>query len=58
MSDPNGEYFAHSLPSRPREEWQRLECHLDNVAELAAAFSTPFGAVSYTPLTLPTNYTG
>jgi CRISPR-associated endonuclease/helicase Cas3 len=44
MSDPNGEYFAHSLPSRPREEWQRLECHLDNVAELAAAFSTPFGA--------------
>lgn len=44
MSYPNGEYFAHSLPSRPRGEWQRLERHLDNVAELAAAFSAPFGA--------------
>ncbi|HPC94989.1 MAG TPA: CRISPR-associated helicase Cas3' [Sedimentisphaerales bacterium] len=44
MSDPNGEYFAHSLPSRPRQEWQRLERHLDNVAELAAAFSAPFAA--------------
>jgi hypothetical protein len=28
------EYYAHSLPGRPKEEWQRLEDHLKNVAEM------------------------
>lgn len=28
-------YYAHSLPGRPQEEWQLLEVHLKNVAEMA-----------------------
>lgn len=35
--------YAHSLPDRPRHEWQPLEAHLRNVAELAAGFAAPFG---------------
>ena len=31
------EYYAHSLPCKPLEEWQRLEEHLKNVAEKARA---------------------
>ncbi|MCX5807407.1 MAG: hypothetical protein NT010_15300 [Proteobacteria bacterium] len=38
------EYYAHSLPGRPKEEWQRLENHLKNVAELAKGFAEEFGA--------------
>ncbi len=41
---PTKEYYAHSLPGRPREEWQRLEDHLKSVAELARSFAEPFGA--------------
>jgi len=37
-------YYAHSLEGRPQEEWQRLEEHLKNVAELARKFAEPFGA--------------
>jgi hypothetical protein len=29
------QFYAHSLPGRPKEEWQPLETHLRNVAELA-----------------------
>lgn len=29
-------FYAHSLPNRPPEEWQPLDQHLKNVAELAA----------------------
>jgi len=36
-------YYAHSLKGRPQEEWQRLEEHLKNVAELARQFAEPFG---------------
>ena len=36
-------YYAHSLPGRPPEEWQPLEEHLRNVAELARSFAKPFG---------------
>jgi len=36
-------YYAHSLPGRPPEEWQPLEDHLDEVAEMAAQFARPFG---------------
>lgn len=28
-------YYAHSLPGKPQEEWQLLEDHLKNVAEMA-----------------------
>ena len=30
------QYYAHSLEARPPEEWQPLEEHLVNVAELAS----------------------
>ena len=38
------EYYAHSLPGRPPEEWQRLDEHLKNVAEMARGFADAFGA--------------
>jgi len=37
-------YYAHSLPGRPPSEWQRLEAHLKNVAEMARGFAESFGA--------------
>jgi len=37
-------YYAHSVPGRPAEEWQPLEEHLKNVAELARTFAEDFGA--------------
>jgi CRISPR-associated endonuclease/helicase Cas3 len=37
-------FYAHSLPGRPPDEWQPLEEHLRNVAELARKFAEPFGA--------------
>ncbi len=37
-------YYAHSLPGRPQEEWQLLEDHLKNVAEMARDFAEAFGA--------------
>ena len=36
-------YFAHSLPGRPPLEWQPLDVHLKNVAELAREFAEDFG---------------
>ena len=35
--------YAHSAPGMPREQWQTLEEHSQNVAELAAKFAAPFG---------------
>jgi len=37
-------YYAHSVPGRPAEEWQPLEEHLKNVAELAKTFAEDFNA--------------
>ena len=37
-------FYAHSLPGKPKEEWQRLEDHLKNVAEMAKGFASAFGA--------------
>jgi len=37
------EYYAHSLEGKPPSEWQRLDEHLNNVAEMARAFAEPFG---------------
>lgn len=36
-------YYAHSLEGQPKEQWQPLDEHLRNVAELAAEFAKPFG---------------
>jgi hypothetical protein len=32
------EYYAHSLPEKPQKDWQRLEEHLQAVAEKARSF--------------------
>jgi len=37
-------YYAHSLEGRPPSEWQLLEEHLKNVAELARRFAEDFSA--------------
>lgn len=36
--------YAHSKPGRPPSEWQPLEVHLRNVADLAGQFADAFGA--------------
>jgi len=41
------QYYAHSKPNRPVEEWQSLEAHLENVAEKAAEFAGVFGAAEW-----------
>jgi CRISPR-associated endonuclease/helicase Cas3 len=38
------EYYAHSLDGKPPEDWQSLEEHLKNVAEMARTFANTFGA--------------
>jgi len=38
------EFYAHSLEGRPPNEWQTLEEHLKNVANMARSFATDFGA--------------
>lgn len=35
--------FAHSLQGRPREEWEPLSVHLNEVAERARGFASAFG---------------
>ncbi len=37
-------FYAHSKENRPPEEWQPLEEHLQNVAEIAGTFAEDFGA--------------
>ena len=37
-------YYAHSLEGKPPSEWQRLDEHLNNVAEMARSFAEKFGA--------------
>jgi len=39
------QFYAHSREDRPQEEWQRLEEHKKNMAELAREFVDVFGAV-------------
>ena len=36
-------FYAHSFPGRPPGEWQLLEGHLRNVADMARGFAEPFG---------------
>ena len=49
-SDMKSRYYAHSLEDRPPEEWQPLEEHLKNVAEMAAEFVRPFGGETWADL--------
>ncbi len=37
-------FYAHSLPGKPKNQWQPLEEHLKNVGELARGFAEEFGA--------------
>lgn len=43
-------YYAHSLENQPTENWQPLEEHLENVAQLAAKFAKPFGGEEWAHL--------
>ena len=38
-------FYAHSLEERPPEEWQPLEEHLKNVAEIARGLAKGFGGI-------------
>ena len=38
------EYYAHSREGKPPEEWQPLDVHLKNVAEMARKFAEDFNA--------------
>jgi len=38
------EFYAHSRDGKPPENWQKLEEHLNNVAEMARKFSNDFNA--------------
>ncbi len=38
------EYYAHTKDGQGQESWQKLDDHLDRVAELAAGFAASFGA--------------
>jgi|AntAceMinimDraft_9_1070365.scaffolds.fasta_scaffold02031_2 CRISPR-associated endonuclease/helicase Cas3 len=40
-------YFAHSRENRPIDEWQLLEDHLENVAELSGRFAGEFGSAGW-----------
>ena len=50
MNNKINHFFAHSLPDRPPAEWQSLNDHLRNVAELAAEFARPFGGQEWARL--------
>jgi CRISPR-associated endonuclease/helicase Cas3 len=39
-------YFAHSIGSRSQDNWQRLDEHLNEVANLASRFATAFGTAN------------
>lgn len=43
-------FFAHSLQGRPESDWEDLETHLQQVADLAASFAAPFGASEWARL--------
>lgn len=42
--------YAHSLPGRPLTDWQALDRHAANVAEMAAAFARPFASQAWARL--------
>jgi len=46
-----GEFYAHSKEGEPQDNWQRLEDHLKNVAEMARKFADEFDAGDWGYLT-------
>jgi len=40
-------HYAHTLTERPRDEWQTLEAHLQNVADLSGHFARSFGCTEW-----------
>lgn len=44
------QFYAHSKEGAPPSEWQPLDEHLHNVAELAAEFARPFGGEEWARL--------
>src|SRR5260370_669519 len=42
MSSETSNHYAHSLAGRPLAEWQGLEEHLIQTADLAESFASPF----------------
>jgi CRISPR-associated endonuclease/helicase Cas3 len=48
-------YYAHSKEGCPPDEWQQLEGHMKNVAELARGFDNAFGAGEWASLIHPFN---
>lgn len=40
-SDTSATHYAHSKPDAPRDQWQELGVHLNNVAKLAASMMPP-----------------
>ena len=40
----NKKHYAHSLEGKAPSDWQPLEEHLKNVAEMARLFADAFGA--------------
>ena len=47
MNNMTKKYYAHSLEGKPPSEWQPLEEHLKNVAEMAAEFADHFNAQAW-----------
>jgi len=43
----NKRFYAHSKEGRPPEEWQTLEEHLKNVAEIAEKCATKFQSADW-----------
>lgn len=50
MASRSQPYYAHSLEGHPPKDWQPLEEHLRNVAEMAADFARPFGGEEWAGL--------
>jgi CRISPR-associated endonuclease/helicase Cas3 len=50
MKNEEKKFYAHSKEGRPVAEWQPLDEHLKNVAELAADFAKPFGGEEWARL--------
>jgi CRISPR-associated endonuclease/helicase Cas3 len=44
MESTSRTIYAHSLPDRPKSEWETLEVHATEVARLAKSFAAAFGA--------------
>ena len=44
MEGVSGRFFAHSTQNKDQSDWQSLQEHLSQVAELAGRFAEQFGS--------------